>query len=146
MPWISGQSIGRSSSSMEASGDSTKKNNGKKINGWPCLQIRSVRLIGRSSSSGGAPTSMEYRTTQTPSVILATKRAIFHPSAQREKEKGKTTRAKERVEKDIKEKATASFSPKEDGIRRGVGVADLKEAKARARARDTRASVGGADR
>ena len=57
------------------------------------------------------------RTIPTPSAIHATRRAIFHPSAQREKEKGKMARAKERVENDFKEKATATanFSPKEDG-------------------------------
>ena len=56
------------------------------------------------------------RTIPIPFAIRATKRAIFHPSAQREKEKGKMARAKERVEKDFKEKATANFSPKEDVI------------------------------
>ena len=121
MPWISGQVTDRSSSSMEASGDSTKKNNGKQISGWLCLQIRLVlvRVIGRISSSGRqqvseTSTSMESRTTQVPSVIIATRRATCHPSAQREKEKGTITRAKERVEKDFKEKATAKSSPKGD--------------------------------
>ena len=152
MPWILGQLTG-GSSSMEASGDRTKNSNGKQINGWLCLQIRLVlvRAIGRISSSGRQQvsetlTSTQSRTTLIPSVTIATRRATFHPSAQREKEKGGITMAKERVETDIKEKATASFSPTEDGIRRGVGVADLKEAKARARVRDTRASVWGADR
>ena len=122
MPWISGQLTG-SSSSMEASGDNTKKNNGKQINGWLCLQIRLVlvRAIGRISSSGRQQvsetlTSTQSRTTPIPSVTIATRRATFHPSAQREKEKGKITRARERVEKDFKEKAAANFSPKEDGI------------------------------
>ena len=38
------------------------------------------------------------------------------PQRPKGKGKGKITRAKERVEKDFKEKATANFSPKEDGI------------------------------
>ena len=55
------------------------------------------------------------RTIPTPFAIRATRRAIFHPSAQREKEKGKMARAKERAEKVFQEKAMANFSPKEDG-------------------------------
>ena len=122
MPWILGQLTGRSSS-MEASGDRTNKSNGKQISGWLCLQTRLVlvQAIGRISSSGRQQvsetlTSTQYRTTPIPSVTIATRRATFHPSALREKEKGEITRAKERVEKDFKEKATANFSPKEDGI------------------------------
>ena len=55
------------------------------------------------------------RTIPTPFAIRATRRAIFHPSAQREKEKGKMARAKEKAEKLFQEKAMANFSPKEDG-------------------------------
>ena len=55
------------------------------------------------------------RTIPTPFAIRATKRAIFHLSAQREKEKGKMARAKERAVKVFREKAMAHSSPKEDG-------------------------------
>ena len=55
------------------------------------------------------------RTIPIPFAIRATRRAIFHPSAQREKEKEKMARAKERAVKVFREKAMANSSPKEDG-------------------------------
>ena len=124
MPWILEQWTGRSSST-EASGDHIKKSSGKRISGWLCLQIRwvLVRAIGKQtagSTNGQRQVSemltlTRYRTILIPSVTIAIRRAIFHPSAQREKETEQIARAKERAEKVFQEKAMANFSPKVDG-------------------------------
>ena len=113
MPWISVRWRGRSSGTIgEASGDSSKKISGKRTSGWRCL----LTSGDSNKTAMYLMISTVSRTIPTPFATHAIRRAIFHPSAQREKEKGKITRAKERAEKDIKEKATANFSPKEDGI------------------------------
>ena len=55
-------------------------------------------------------------------------------------------KAKERAAKAILERVMAHTSPSEDGKRKVDGREDTKETKAKARAKGTRAHVGGADR
>ena len=89
---------------------------GKKISGKRTSGLRCLLTSGDNNKTALYLTiSTVSRTIPTPFATHAIRRAIFHPSAQREKEKGNIARAKERVEKDFKEKATANFSPKEDG-------------------------------
>ena len=107
MPWILAQWRDRSSGTI-GRGTAGKKISGKKTSGKAISGDNSRTALFLTMSTVS-------RTIPTPFAIRATRRAIFHPSAQREKEKGEMARAKERVEKDFKEKATANFSPKEDG-------------------------------
>ena len=114
MPWISVRWRGRSSGAIgEASGGSSKKISGKRTSGWRCL----LTSGDNNKTALYLTISTVSRTIPTPFATHAIRRAIFlHPSAQREKEKGEMARAKERAKKDFKERATANFSPKEDGI------------------------------
>ena len=92
--------IGKGTAGKKISG---KKTSGKAISGD---NSKTALFLTRSTAS---------RTIPTPFAIRATRRAIFHPSAQREKEQGEMARAKERAEKVFREKAMANSSPKEDG-------------------------------
>ena len=96
----SGGAIGRGTAGKKISG---KKTSGKAISG------------GNSKTALFLTMSTVSRTIPIPFAIHATRRAIFHPSAQREREKEQMARAKERAEKVFREKAMANFSPKEDG-------------------------------
>ena len=91
------------------------------------------------------PTSTESRTTLIPSVILATSEDTYPPIApipRKQKAKAKATRAKEKGERDIREKVQAGAAKREVGAaRREVGAA-RREEKQRAREKAMKAPVG----